>query len=116
MIRIYGIPNCDTMKKAFNWLNTHSIPFEFHDYKKQGLASTTLHAWIEELGIDQVINKRGTTWKKLDPAIQQKIESRSGDYFNEIIANLSVIRRPVIEYKGKTLLGFDENRYQEELS
>jgi Spx/MgsR family transcriptional regulator len=109
-VRIYGIRNCDTMKKAFAWLAEHRIAFDFHDYRKDGVASDRLAAWCEVLGWEPLINTRGTTWKRLDPAGQ------SIDGINDAIALMtarpSVIRRPVLETgSGELLIGFDPARY-----
>lgn len=103
---IYGIKNCDTMKKAFTWLDAQGIAYTFHDYRKSGISPDTLARWCERLGWEALVNKRGTTWRKLDPA-QQTIAS-SADAIALMAAHTSVIRRPVIETaSGEIVAGFD---------
>lgn len=104
--RIYGIKNCDTMKKALAWLDAAGIAYDFHDYKKAGIDSDTLARWIKAVGHETLINKRGTTWRKLTPE-QQDIASDSAA-IALMQAQTSVIRRPVVESAGGELLvGFD---------
>lgn len=104
--RIYGIKNCDTMKKALAWLDAAGIAYEFHDYKKAGIDSDTLARWTKAVGYETLINKRGTTWRKLTPE-QQDIASDSVA-IALMQAQTSVIRRPVVESAdGELLVGFD---------
>ena len=110
MIKIYGIPNCDTMKKARKWLGNNNIEYEFHDYKKSGVPEKNLKNWVKQAGWDVVLNKRGTTWRKLDEAIKNNIDEASA--IQVMLDNPSAIKRPVLE-KGKILLvGFKENEYK----
>jgi arsenate reductase len=103
---IYGIKNCDTMKKAFAWLDEHGVAYSFHDYKKAGIDSTKLHAWSKAAGWKSLLNTKGTTWRKLSPE-EQAIETQSAAVAL-MQAKPSVIRRPVIETAGGQLLvGFD---------
>ncbi|WP_068639162.1 ArsC family reductase [Thauera butanivorans] len=107
---IYGIKNCDTMKKAFAWLDAAAIACDFHDYKKAGIDTTTLTRWCDKLGWEALVNKRGTTWRKLSPE-QQAIASTE-DAIALMQANTSLIRRPVIETaSGELLVGFDPEHY-----
>jgi Spx/MgsR family transcriptional regulator len=113
-VRIYGIRNCDTMKKAFAWLDEHRIAFDFHDYRKDGVPSDRLAAWCEVLGWEALINTTGTTWKRLAPA-EQSIAGID-DAIALMTARPSVIRRPVLETgSGELLIGFDPARYAEAL-
>lgn len=110
VIRIFGISNCDTMKKARKWLTEHEREYEFHDYKKHGIDEATLTHWCESLGWETLLNRRGTTWRKLDDNDKQDLSQ--GRAIELMMANTSLIKRPVI-LRGETLLvGFDEARYQ----
>lgn len=103
---IYGIKNCDTMKKAFAWLGERGIDYRFHDYRKDGLTSGKLHDWSKALGWRTLINTRGTTWRKLSPE-QQAIETQSAAV-QLMLAHPSLIKRPVVETaSGHLLVGFD---------
>lgn len=113
MIRIYGIKQCDTMKKAFAWLDDHAIAYEFHDYKKSGVPRNALRAWIDALGADALCNTRGTTWRKIPP-------ERTGNTDPTAVLALliefpSAIKRPVIETPRGLVLGFDAARFAEML-
>ena len=110
MIKIYGIPNCDTMKKARKWLEDNSLEYEFHDYKKHGVPEKNLTQWVKTAGWEVVLNKRGTTWRKLDDEIKNDIDETSS--IQVMLENPSAIKRPVLE-DGKTLLvGFKEEDYK----
>lgn len=115
-VRIYGIKNCDTMKKAFNWLDEAGIAYDFHDYKKAGIDAATLTRWCGRSdGWQALVNTRGTTWRKLSPK-QQAISSQ-----DEAIAlmteHTSLIRRPVLETPdGELLIGFDPVRFDAALA
>jgi arsenate reductase len=110
MIKIYGIPNCDTMKKARKWLENNNLEYEFHDYKKLGVPEKKLTQWVKKAGWETVLNKRGTTWRKLDDAIKNNIDETSS--IQVMLDNPSAIKRPILE-NGKTLLiGFKEDEYK----
>ena len=110
MTTIYGIKNCDTMKKAFAWLDQHGVAYTFHDYKKSGIDSARLHAWSKAIGWKTLINTRGTTWRKLTPE-QQAIDTQSAAV-QLMQEHPSLIRRPVLETAGGQLLaGFDPALY-----
>ena len=109
MITIYGIPNCDTIKKARNWLKDNGIDYEFHDYKKLGVPEKELKAWVKQLGWETLLNKRGTTWRKLDEKTKDSVDEKSA--INIMLDNPSIIKRPVLS-QGKTLLvGFKADEY-----
>lgn len=110
-MKIYGIPNCNTVKKALDWLKANSIDFEFHDFKKLGINETKLQEWADQVGWEVLVNKRGTTWKKLDPLTQSKVVS-ARTAFAVLQENPSMIKRPVIESPAGVLVGFDENNYR----
>lgn len=108
---LYGIKNCNTVKSAVDWLKKNNVEFEFHDYKKSGITADKLKDWSKQVGWESLVNKRGTTWRQLDEAVQSKItnERAAIELMKE---KTSVIKRPLIEEKGKViLLGFDEGEY-----
>jgi arsenate reductase len=106
MVTLYGIKNCDTMKKAFAWCDERNIAYTFHDYKKQGVPRERLVAWCRVLGWKTLVNTRGPTFRKLTPE-QQQIETQS-QAVALMLAHPSLIRRPVVETDGGQLLvGFD---------
>ena len=116
-ITIYGIKSCDTMKKAMALLNTLNVNYEFHDYKKQGIDKASIQRWVEVLGIDKVLNKRGTTWRKLTDEQKQAADNNVENAIELLIANTSMIKRPIVEgsYQDKTVLlcGFDKVEFTE---
>lgn len=112
MYMIYGIPNCDTVKKALTWFREQEIPYEFHDYKKAGITKAKLTAWCKQVGWEILVNKKGTTWRGLDPAIQAAVTSQAAAV-SLMSENTSVIKRPVIEKDDKVMtVGFDAALYQ----
>jgi len=109
-MKVYGIPNCNTVKKATDWLKSTGHDFEFHDYKKNGITAEKLHQWAREVGWEKLVNKKGTTWRSLLPAQQEKITDEQ-TAIELMIEKPSVIKRPVIENGKKILVGFDEEEY-----
>jgi arsenate reductase len=109
-IKMYGIKNCQTMKKAMTWLESHKIDFAFHDYKKLGIDEVTLTEWLSQKPWDEVINKRGTTWRKLSD--EDKTDIDPAKAIQLMLANTSLIKRPALNVAGKLYLGFDEALYQ----
>lgn len=105
MITLYGIKNCSSMKKAFDWCAEQGVEYTFHDYKKAGAPAEQLKAWCQVAGWQAVINKRGTTWRKLSAA-QQVINSEQ-DAIALMLANPSLIKRPVVETGKQLLIGFE---------
>ena len=113
---LYGIKNCNTVKKAIDWLTKNKIEFEFHDYKKQGITTAKLSAWSKQVGWESLVNKKGTTWRQLDEAEQKKVTNEKAAIALMMEKN-SVIKRPLIEEGDKVLLlGFDEEGYQKKLN
>lgn len=111
MIRIYGIKNCDSMKKAFTWCEEHGIEYEFHDYKKQGVPRDRLVLWCRTLGWKTLLNTKGPTWRKLTPE-EQDIATQSKAVAT-MMEHSSVIRRPVVETsEGQLLVGFDPTMFE----
>jgi Spx/MgsR family transcriptional regulator len=106
---IYGIKNCDTMKKAFGWLEKHRVAYDFHDYKTAGVTRTQLAKWCQAAGWETVLNRAGTTFRKLPEAEKQNLtEARA---IALMIAQPSMIKRPVLETGGKIEIGFKPERY-----
>lgn len=116
-ITIYGIKSCSTMKKAFAKLDELGVSYEFHDYKKQGIDKDSVKRWVDELGIDKVLNKRGTTWRKLDDSQKQAADANIDTAIDLLIENTSMIKRPIVEGqltdKNKNILlcGYDEAEF-----
>ena len=104
---VYGIPNCNTVKKARTWLDEQGVGFVFHDYKKQGVPPDRLDAWIAQVGWEVLVNKQGTTWRQLDDTTKAGVvDAASAKAL--MLASASVIKRPVIERDGQVLsVGFD---------
>ena len=115
-ITIYGIKSCDTMKKAFTQLDELGVSYDFHDYKKLGIDKESVQRWVDSLGIDKVLNKRGTTWRKLSDEQKQKADDNVNNAIDLLIEHTSMIKRPIIEgelddrYQGQQILlsGFDK--------
>ncbi len=107
-ITIYGIPNCSTVKKARVWLDEHGTPYQFHDFKKSGVPASHIPTWIAKVSWEKLVNRQGTTWRKLDAAVQQAVvDATSASQLMQ--QNPSVIKRPVVEWAdGSVTVGFDE--------
>ena len=115
MKTVYAIPNCNTVKKALDWLQKNKIAYEFHDYKKKGITATVLTNWCKQVGWEALINKKGATWRQLTPDIQASITTQKAA-IALMIEKTSIIKRPLIEENGKILaLGFDETDYKKAL-
>src|SRR5688572_24429313 len=109
---IYGIKNCNTVKKALDWLNQNNLRFDFHDFKSKGITPTTLESWCEQVGWENLVNKRGTTWRQLDETVQKTVVNEK-NAIKLMLEKTSVIKRPIIERDGKILtLGFDLAEYE----
>jgi Spx/MgsR family transcriptional regulator len=104
---LYGIPNCDTVKKSRAWLADQGVAHAFHDFRKQGVPAERLDAWIQAAGWEKLLNRQGTTWRKLDAAAQAEAASSAGAK-ELMLAQPSVIKRPVVEWPdGTVTVGFD---------
>jgi Spx/MgsR family transcriptional regulator len=116
MITVYGIPNCDTVKKARSWLADHGLDVAFHDFKKQGVPAAELPAWLEAFGRDRLVNRAGTTWRKLDEATKAGvIDDASATAL--MMAEPSVIKRPVVRWPdGLLTLGFSASEFEKRVS
>ncbi len=111
MITIYGIKNCDTMKKALKWLNERGVEYRLHDYKKAGLDEATLKAWVKQIGWEPLVNRRGTTWRKLPESDREQIDEDKA--IELMLANLSLIKRPVLVTGNSLHVGFKPEQYDE---
>ena len=114
-ITIYGIKSCDSMKKTVTKLEALGVTYHFHDYKKQGIDKTSIQRWVAALGIDKVLNKRGTTWRKLTEEQKQDAEANIDSAIELLLANNSMIKRPIVEgnYQEQAVLlcGFDNELF-----
>lgn len=110
MIHLYGIPNCDTVKKARRWLEANRVDHTFHDYKKEGADPGKLAKWIEAHGVDVVLNRRGTTFRRLSDADKANIDAAKAVTLLE--QHPSMIKRPVVEHADGTLVGFRESEWE----
>lgn len=109
MVTMYGIKNCDTIKKARAWLENAGVDYQFHDYKKDGLTAELLNRWISELGWEALLNKRGTTWRKVDESIRDSIDESSARQL--MLENPSIIKRPLLDTGSRKVLGFSADEY-----
>lgn len=110
MIHLYGIPNCDTVKKARTWLDGQGKAYTFHDYKKEGADPEKIAGWIADAGLDVVVNRKGTTFRALSDA--DKTKAASADTAPALLAaNPSVIKRPIAEHAGGILVGFKPDEW-----
>ncbi|RTE66605.1 ArsC family reductase [Amphritea opalescens] len=110
MITMYGIPNCDTVKKAQRWLTANQIDFSFHDFRKDGLTEAQLREWIATLGWETLLNKRSTSWRALSDEVKNNIDESSA--IREMLATPTLIKRPVLNHDGQFIVGFKESDYQ----
>jgi Spx/MgsR family transcriptional regulator len=111
-ITIYGIPNCDTMKKARSWLADHGVDYAFHDYKSAGIDRGRLEKWSKKVGWETLLNRAGTTFRKLSDADKQELDEKKA--VGLMLAQPSLIKRPVLDLGGgKLLVGFKPEIYGE---
>ncbi|MGO2341147.1 MULTISPECIES: arsenate reductase [unclassified Psychrobacter] len=119
-ITIYGIKSCSTMKKAFTKLEELGVSYDFHDYKKQGIDKPSVQRWVDALGIDKVLNKRGTTWRKLTDEQKQAADADINNAIDLLVENTSMIKRPIVEgqiddknqSQSILLCGFNEAEFE----
>lgn len=114
MVTLYGIPNCDTIKKARRWLESTGIEYRFHDYRKDGLEKDTLELWASELGWEALLNRRGTTWRKLPEDEKSVINHERA--ITLMLEQPAMIKRPLLDTDHQKLLGFCEQQYNNLLS
>ena len=112
-VTIYGIKNCDTMKKARAWLDGHGVAYHFHDYKSEGIAKDTLKRWCDDLGWETLLNRAGTTFRKLPDSDKEGLNEKKAIAL--MLAQPSMIKRPVLDLGGKLLAGFRPEIYAREV-
>jgi len=108
-MKIYGIPNCDSMQKAFKYLATHDVSFEFHNYRTDGITKKTIEKWLKKVPLDVLLNKKSSTYKALMP---DQIPQNEEDTVALMVSKPTVMKRPVLEVGTKVIVGFDEAVYQ----
>ncbi len=113
MIKIYGIKNCDTIKKAFKWLDEKGVEYAYHDYRKDGIDEAMVSGFVAELGLDKVLNTRGTTWRKLPEEVKDTLDD--ADAIKLLAENEAMIKRPIFDLGERLFIGFSK-KDQEELS
>lgn len=112
-VTVYGIPNCDTVKKARTWLTDQGVEVQFHDFKKQGVPADLLPGWLTAIGWETLVNRKGTTWRKLDEATRAAVVD-DASATSLMLANPSVIKRPVVEWAdGAVSVGFAAEAFAE---
>jgi arsenate reductase len=109
--KLYGIRNCDTMKKAWTFLDDHGLAYDFHDYKKAGIDRATLEGWVRQLGWEPLLNRSGTTFRKLPETDRTDLDEAKAIAL--MLAQPSMIKRPVLEKDGKLYVGFKPETYAE---
>lgn len=109
-IEVYGIRNCDTVRKALKWLNENQVQTQFHDFKKEPLTTDLVSQWLAQVSPSKLINRRGTTWRKLDESAKNLV--KSADLIQLIIENPSLVKRPVVYHQSIWTVGFDEQDWQ----
>ncbi|WP_341504202.1 ArsC family reductase [Gallaecimonas sp. GXIMD4217] len=110
MTTLYGIKSCDTIRKARKWLDANSVPFIFHDYRTDGLAQAELEGWAKALGWEQLLNKRGTTFRQLPDADKTDIDFDKA--IRLMLEHPALIKRPLLSHDGQLHLGFKDDQYQ----
>lgn len=115
MNKIYGIKNCDTVKKSLAYLDKHKIAYEFHDYKKLGIEASKIKEWLKIVPLESLINTKGPTYRNLSEADKLKL-TKASTAIPVMQANTSVIKRPLIEFMGKIILGYNEEEYAQYLN
>ncbi|MAX53200.1 MAG: ArsC family reductase [Methylophaga sp.] len=108
---LYGIKNCDSVKKARSWLEAHSIDYVFHDFRQQGLEESTVKEWLQSVDWETLLNKRGTTWRKLDDPRKDNLDEKTA--IELMLENPTLIKRPVLVNDSTIIVGFKEDVYQQ---
>jgi arsenate reductase len=111
LLRLYGIPNCDTVKAARRWLDSAQVPYEFHDFKKAGVPPAELDKWMARLGWERLLNKQSSTWRKLDESTRDKSKTSAGAKAL-MLEQPTLIKRPVVDADGELSLGFDPSSFE----
>lgn len=108
---LYGIPNCDTVKKARQWLTDHNIAYHFHDFRKDGLSEQHVQRWLDALGLDTLLNRKGTTWRQLPETLRNTVDASNAVQLLQ--AHPTLIKRPVLETGTQVICGFKPSIYQQ---
>ncbi len=107
---VYGIPNCDTIRKARKWLQSHGLEYQFHDFRKDGLEPALLQEWADTLGWETLLNRRGTSWRKLPEKTRDSVDAKAA--VRIMLEQPAIIKRPVLVKGKKILVGFNEDDYR----
>jgi len=110
VVTVFGIPNCDTVKKARTWLAERGVDYAFHDYKKSGVDADSVAKWVNRFGWEKVLNRAGTTFKKLPDAMKADLDAAKAIAI--MVENPSAIKRPIVEYDGGALLAFNPAEWE----
>jgi len=111
VVTIFGISNCDTVRKARRWLDGHGVEYTFHDVRKDGLSRTQLENWVQALGWENLLNRRGATWRKLPESVREGIDRRAA--VKLMLEQPAMIRRPLLDLDSTLHLGFSEAAYND---
>lgn len=111
MVNLFGISNCDTVRKARNWLKQNNIEHRFHDFRKEGLETEQIQVWVKNLGWEKLLNKRGTTWRQLPDTDKENLDQESA--IKLMARHPTLIKRPVLEYDKKIDVGFSQQQFQQ---
>ncbi len=109
-MKLFGIKNCDTVKKAMRWLDQHQVSYQFHDFRKDGLDQPTIELWLNSVSWEQLLNKRGTTWRKLEDPRKDQLDQQAA--IELMLSHPTLIKRPVIEDASGVSIGFNESDFQ----
>lgn len=110
MTTLYGIKNCDSVRKARKWLDGNAVAYRFHDFRVDGLSAEVLDRWLAAVGWETLLNRRGTSWRQLDAAVRDGIDADGARAL--MLDNPTLIKRPVLEHDGRTHVGFTESLYE----
>ena len=111
MITLYGISNCDTVRKARKWLDQNDVSYQYHDFRKDGLDASTVRGWLQRLGAEVLVNRKSASWRNLDTKLREQIEN--GDPVPVLVNNPTLIKRPVLAADTDLNVGFNELRYSQ---
>jgi len=114
VLTLYGIPNCDTCRKARRWLSEHSVEYRFHDLRVDGLERATLERWVDHAGWKKLLNTRSTTWRNIPAAARENLDRAKA--LTLLLENPTLVKRPVVVFGARTLVGFDANIYTSSLN
>lgn len=111
MTTLYGIKNCDTVKKARNWLDANGVTYTFHDFRVDGITEDMVNHWLKQQALDKLINKRSTTWKQLDDNVKNQLDHKNAAKL--CVEYATLIKRPVLDLNNEIHLGFNDNTYSQ---